>query len=79
MDIDDCTHGSQLYTGSPPFVLVTPDVAAMLRIIAGERPEQPSTMSGALWQLVTAAWAPDFRVRPSIHDVAIALPGVTNN
>lgn len=37
------------------------DVAAMLKVIAGGRPEQLPTMSPPLWQLVTSAWAPDFR------------------
>ncbi|KAF8189991.1 kinase-like protein, partial [Mycena galopus ATCC 62051] len=65
----------ELYTGSPPFAHL-PDVAAMLRVIADERPEQPPTMSAALWELVTTAWARDFRARPSIHDIALALEGI---
>jgi hypothetical protein len=48
----------------------------MLGVIAGERPEQPTTMSAALWQLVTAALAPDFRTRPNIRDIANALGGI---
>ncbi|KAJ7690911.1 kinase-like domain-containing protein [Mycena olivaceomarginata] len=65
----------ELYTGSPPFAHQS-DVAAMLRVIAGERPERPPTMSAALWQLVTTGWVPDFRARPSIHDIAVALEGI---
>jgi serine/threonine protein kinase len=46
---------SQFYTGSPPFSDVKPDVAAMLRVIAGERPQRPVGMSEELWNLVAAA------------------------
>ncbi|KAJ7609208.1 kinase-like domain-containing protein [Mycena polygramma] len=63
----------ELHTGNPPFAKVTPEVAAMLKIIAGERPEQPPTMSATLWELVSAAWVADFRARPSIHDIVTGL------
>ncbi|KAJ7336465.1 kinase-like domain-containing protein [Mycena albidolilacea] len=62
----------ELYTGRPPFAHL-PDVAAMLRVIAGDRPEQPPVVSAALWQLVTAAWVPEPHARPSIHKIAAAL------
>ncbi|KAF7336040.1 Kinase-like protein [Mycena sanguinolenta] len=62
----------ELYTQKPPFPYLQ-DVAALLGVIEGERPEQPPTMPAALWQLVTTAWAEDFRARPSIHDVAVNL------
>ncbi|KAF8190021.1 kinase-like domain-containing protein [Mycena galopus ATCC 62051] len=68
----------ELYTGSPPFAHL-PDVAAMLKIIADERPDQPPTMSAALWQLVTSGWARDFSARPSIHDIAVALEGIASS
>ncbi|KAJ7301173.1 kinase-like domain-containing protein, partial [Mycena albidolilacea] len=64
----------ELYTGRPPFAHL-PDVAAMFRVIAGDRPEQPTTISDTLWQLVTAAWAPEPHARPSIHEIAVALQG----
>jgi hypothetical protein len=48
----------------------------MLRVIGGDRPERPSNMSAALWDLVTAGWVPDFRARPSIHDIALALESI---
>ncbi|KAJ7879535.1 kinase-like domain-containing protein [Mycena olivaceomarginata] len=63
----------ELYTGRPPFAHL-PDVTAMLRVIAGERPEQPPAVSAALWQLVTAAWVPESHARPSIHKIAAAFP-----
>ncbi|KAF7348451.1 Kinase-like protein [Mycena venus] len=65
----------ELYTGSPPFAHL-PDAPAMLRVIAGERPEQPSTMSAAVWELVTSAWVPDFKARPTIHDIVLTLAGI---
>ncbi|KAJ7802442.1 kinase-like domain-containing protein [Mycena olivaceomarginata] len=64
----------ELYTGRPPFAHLQ-DVAAMLRVIAGDRPEQPTTISDVLWQLVTAAWAPESHARPSIHEIVVALEG----
>ncbi|KAF7336071.1 Rho GTPase activator [Mycena sanguinolenta] len=62
----------ELYTGSPPFAKLL-DVVVMFKVIAHERPEQPPAMSAALWQLVTTAWASDFRNRPSIHGIAVGL------
>ncbi|KAF7336057.1 Kinase-like protein [Mycena sanguinolenta] len=66
----------ELYTGNPPFSHLQ-DVAAMLRVIKGERPEKPHTMPAALGELVTSAWAEDFRARPPIHDIAIALEAIS--
>ncbi|KAJ7920040.1 kinase-like domain-containing protein [Mycena leptocephala] len=65
----------ELHTGNPPFWDIQPDMAAMLMVLAGERPERPEGMSEALWGLVTAAWAPDFRARPTIEDIMLAFPG----
>ncbi|KAJ6486751.1 kinase-like domain-containing protein [Mycena sanguinolenta] len=65
----------ELYTRNPPFSHLR-EIAASLRAIQGERPEQPPAMPTALWQLVTAAWAQDFRARPSLHNIAIALEGI---
>ncbi|KAF8190010.1 kinase-like domain-containing protein [Mycena galopus ATCC 62051] len=74
--IDICLLINQLYAGGPPFAHLS-DVAAMLRVIAGDRPERPAIMSTTLWQLVSAGWVGDFRARPSIHDIAVALEGIT--
>jgi serine/threonine protein kinase len=46
----------QLYTGRPPFSDTWPDVAAMLKVIAGDRPARDPSMSDGFWDLVTAAW-----------------------
>ncbi|KAF7336043.1 Kinase-like protein [Mycena sanguinolenta] len=62
----------ELYTQRPPFSHLR-DITASLRVIEGKRPEQPPTMSVELWQLVTTAWAEDFRARPSIDDIAVKL------
>ncbi|KAJ7737947.1 kinase-like domain-containing protein [Mycena metata] len=58
---------------TPPFAEVATDVAAFFRVIAGERPEQPDTMSDEMWYLVTAAWAPDFRQRPDMSQIVWLL------
>ncbi|KAJ7802448.1 hypothetical protein B0H14DRAFT_2892439, partial [Mycena olivaceomarginata] len=65
----------ELYTGRPPFAHL-PDVAAMFRVIAGDRPEQPTTISDTLWQLVTQPHGPpEPHARPSIYEIAVALQG----
>ncbi|KAJ6486747.1 hypothetical protein C8R45DRAFT_995741, partial [Mycena sanguinolenta] len=66
----------RLFTRNPPFSQLR-EIAASLRVIQGERPEQPPAMPAALWQLVTAAWAQDFLARPSVHDIVIALEGLS--
>ncbi|KAJ7779672.1 kinase-like domain-containing protein [Mycena metata] len=63
----------ELETGAPPFAEVATDVAAFFRVIAGERPERPDTMSDGMWYLVTAAWAPDFRQRPDMSQIVWSL------
>ncbi|KAF7349186.1 Kinase-like protein [Mycena sanguinolenta] len=60
---------------SPPFPSL-PEITASIRVIEGKRPEQPPNMPAALWQLVTTAWAEDFRARPSIHDITVKLNGM---
>ncbi|KAJ7676710.1 kinase-like domain-containing protein [Mycena polygramma] len=62
----------ELHTEKPPFARLL-EVSAMLKVIAGDRPEQPSSMSAAMWELVTAAWVADFRARPTIHHIAARL------
>ncbi|KAJ6573535.1 kinase-like domain-containing protein [Mycena vulgaris] len=68
----------ELHTGRPPFSGVSPDVAAMLRVIAGERPERPASMFDGLWDVVTAAWAPNFRDRPNIKTIIESLRTLDN-
>ncbi|KAJ7682925.1 kinase-like domain-containing protein [Mycena rosella] len=64
----------ELHTGSPPFSGVSPDVAAMLKVIAGERPARPDgSMSDGLWSLVTTAWAQNFRDRPNIKTIVESM------
>ncbi|KAJ6542649.1 kinase-like domain-containing protein [Mycena capillaripes] len=58
-----------LYTGAPPFSDVSPDIAAMLKVVTGERPARPAPMSDNLWQLVTAAWAQNFLDRPGLEAI----------
>ncbi|KAJ7924652.1 hypothetical protein B0H13DRAFT_2315167 [Mycena leptocephala] len=62
----------QMETGAPPFADV-PEVSAMFKILAGERPERPKAMSDGMWDLVNAAWAEDFRKRPNTAQVIWSL------
>lgn len=59
----------QLHTGNPPFFDVSPDVAAMLKVVAGERPSRPASISDDMWDLITAAWAQNRLDRPSIETI----------
>ncbi|KAJ6526558.1 kinase-like domain-containing protein [Mycena vulgaris] len=63
----------ELHTGRPPFSGVSPDIAAILKVIAGDRPERPDAMSDDLWALVTVAWAQNFRDRPNINTITDSL------
>ncbi|KAJ6542653.1 kinase-like domain-containing protein, partial [Mycena capillaripes] len=63
----------ELYTGRPPFSDISPDVAVMLKVIAGERPIRPAAMSDNLWELVTAAWAQNFGDRPDLGAIIESL------
>ncbi|KAJ7134261.1 kinase-like domain-containing protein [Mycena epipterygia] len=64
----------ELHTGGPPFSDVSPEVAAMLKVVAGDRPSRPNvSISDTLWALVTAAWAQDFRDRPNIAEIAESM------
>ncbi|KAJ6566670.1 kinase-like domain-containing protein [Mycena capillaripes] len=68
---DVCAFGCvclELETGAPPFAEV-PDVPAMFKVLAGERPERPDTTSDGIWYLVNAAWAEDFRHRPNTSQI----------
>ncbi|KAJ6502738.1 kinase-like domain-containing protein [Mycena vitilis] len=62
----------ELETGAPPFSDVQ-DVPAMFKVLAGERPERPDSMSDAMWYIITAAWAEDFRQRPNTSHIIFAL------
>ncbi|KAJ7082103.1 kinase-like domain-containing protein [Mycena epipterygia] len=64
----------ELYTGRPPFADVTPETAAMFRVIRGERPRQPANMSEQLWRLVNAGWAPAPGTRPAVGDILALFP-----
>ncbi|KAJ6504018.1 kinase-like domain-containing protein [Mycena vulgaris] len=63
----------ELYTGTPPFSEVKPDMAAMLKVINGERPATPPNMSNSLWTLVNAAWSNDWQSRPKTHEIITSL------
>ncbi|KAJ7748290.1 kinase-like domain-containing protein [Mycena maculata] len=64
----------ELYTGRPPFADVTPETAAMLRVIRGERPRQPVNMSEQFWRFVSAGWAPSPGSRPTVVEILASFP-----
>jgi hypothetical protein len=51
------------------------EIAAMFKIMSGERPLQPEVMSDGLWNAVTVAWAQDLRTRPGMGEVIDMLRG----
>ncbi|KAJ6504047.1 kinase-like domain-containing protein [Mycena vulgaris] len=63
----------ELYTGTPPFSEVKEHMAAILKVIDGERPAKPPNMSNSLWTLVNAAWSNDWRSRPKTHEIISSL------
>ncbi|KAK6996885.1 kinase-like protein [Favolaschia claudopus] len=65
----------ELYTGSPPFPQLN-DGGVILQISQGMRPTRPEFMSAALFELVTSAWAEDFRTRPTSCELAASLQGL---
>ncbi|KAF7368756.1 hypothetical protein MVEN_00200700 [Mycena venus] len=64
----------ELYTGAPPFSDVAPDMAAMLKVMEGERPGKPAQISDALWIVITAAWGGDWHQRPSAAEIIASFP-----
>ncbi|KAF7369323.1 hypothetical protein MVEN_00260600 [Mycena venus] len=62
----------ELETGAPPFA-DTQDVLAMLKVLAGKRPERPETMSDLMWTVVNVAWAQDFKQRPSTTEILSSI------
>ncbi|THV05537.1 kinase-like protein [Dendrothele bispora CBS 962.96] len=64
----------ELYTGKPPFAELPHDPAAMLRVLAGERPARPTDAMGRimtdyLWDIIQQCWRQDFTERPTIANV----------
>jgi serine/threonine protein kinase len=61
----------QLYTGGPPFYGL-PEIAAIMKVMNGERPDRPSAepfMSDALWACVNECWTQDPAMRPTAEAV----------
>ncbi|KAJ6549883.1 kinase-like domain-containing protein, partial [Mycena capillaripes] len=63
-----------LYTGAPLFSEIKNDMAAVLKIRDGKRPEKPVQISDALWKLVSVAWAQDWRQRPDAPEIITLFP-----
>ncbi|KAK6969390.1 kinase-like protein [Favolaschia claudopus] len=58
----------ELETGKVPFAEVT-EIQAMFNILRGIRPDQPETMTDTMYDLVTEAWAENFRDRPNTRTI----------
>ncbi|KAJ7098468.1 kinase-like domain-containing protein [Mycena crocata] len=64
----------ELYTGKPPFSELSADGGVIFRVLKGERPEKPTNITGALWNLVTVAWAHHANDRPTIYQIVADFP-----
>ncbi|KAF8143034.1 kinase-like domain-containing protein, partial [Mycena galopus ATCC 62051] len=61
----------ELYTGKPPFSAL-PEPATMFKVLAGKRPDRPSSeprLSDSLWECVQECWAQDSALRPTAEVV----------
>ncbi|KAJ7044338.1 kinase-like domain-containing protein, partial [Mycena alexandri] len=63
----------EMETGAPPFPAKLPEGGVIVKVLAGERPQRPITISDDLWALVNLAWVADFRRRPKVPDLIRAL------
>ncbi|KAJ7760007.1 kinase-like domain-containing protein [Mycena metata] len=63
----------EMETGAPPFPAKLAEGAVIMKVVAGEHPQRPITMSDDLWALVNLAWVADFRHRPKVPDLIRAL------
>ncbi|KAJ7233323.1 kinase-like domain-containing protein [Mycena rebaudengoi] len=65
----------ELYTGRPPFSYIA-ETVAMFKIIAGELPDRPHTMSETLWEYVTNYLGLFPQTRPDIDVVVENMAGI---
>ncbi|KAK7038630.1 kinase-like domain-containing protein [Favolaschia claudopus] len=77
-DCSDHDFAPQLETGKVPFVELT-EIQVMFNIIRGIRPERPETMADRMYELVTEAWAADFRDRPDTMRITRLLEELPAN
>jgi serine/threonine protein kinase len=83
LEVCDLTSGfrysiiklAQLYTGRPPFSYMA-ETVAMFKIIAGELPDRPHTMSETLWEYVTNYLGLFPQTRPDIDVVVENMAGI---
>ncbi|EEB97688.1 hypothetical protein MPER_02943, partial [Moniliophthora perniciosa FA553] len=61
----------ELYTGRPPFQHVPRDTAALLKVIAGERPPRPPNMEEWLWTMAEKCWNQERDARPSMSKAVV--------
>ncbi|KAJ7473171.1 kinase-like domain-containing protein [Mycena galericulata] len=62
----------ELHTGKPPFAKLT-EAAVIFKIVQGERPERPETMTDTVWKIVTATWAENRMERLPTHPESLSL------
>jgi hypothetical protein len=65
----------QLYTGLAPFPELS-ETAAMFKIIEGELPDRPLTMSQTLWEYVTNYLGLFPETRPDVEVVVRNMAGI---
>ena len=64
-----CLSQRQIFAGHIPFVEEKFDPRVVLKVYSGQRPSRPptSSLSDAVWQLITECWTHDPQMRPSAH------------
>nr|KAJ3419454.1 hypothetical protein HK105_006940 [Polyrhizophydium stewartii] len=66
----------EVMTGALPFADVVDDAAVSALIKRGSRPQRPSGMSDAMWDIVVACWNKDPSARPTFAGVVEKLSSV---
>jgi len=66
----------ELYTGKPPFHEVTNEMHVVVKVLAGDQPQKPSTgfpLRPGLWGIMTYCWMDDPSERPDMEFLIRAL------
>jgi len=65
--------GLELYSGRPPFSDLRPDIAVVLGVLEGKRPNRPSGLPDWMWRLITSCWSQEATARPKITEIVDTL------
>jgi len=82
--VDVHSFGIMLYEmieGAPPFSSKTPEEAAKLMCLEGERPafKSKSKYPSVLKELIEQCWHPDCAMRPMFSDIIVRLDKIITN